>query len=142
MKVFFIAVVLSIAVLLNACNEKSKEADANNVQKTMNDNHSEQNRIDKKGIIVASNEVCMVNDAFMGKKQLEVQYNGKTYYGCCEMCKKRIPNEASVRSAIDPVSKKEVDKATAIIAITGNNGEVSYFENKTTYSDYMKNYKD
>lgn len=141
MKVFFIAVVLSIAVLLNACNEKSKEADANNVKKTMNDNHSAQNGIDKKGAIVPSNQVCMVNDAFMGKKQLEVQYNGKTYYGCCEMCKKRIPNEASVRSAIDPVSKKEVDKATAIIAITGDNDEVSYFENKTTYSDYFKNNK-
>ena len=34
--------------------------------------------------------------------------------------------------------QKEVDKATAVIAVTGDNGEVSYSENKTTYSDYIK----
>ncbi|AIL45298.1 MULTISPECIES: hypothetical protein [Elizabethkingia] len=102
--------------------------------------HSVHNNMEK-GTIVPSDEVCMVNNAFMGKKQFEVKYEGRMYYGCCEMCKERIPKEASVRSAIDPISKKEVDKATAVIAVTGDNGEVSYFENKTTYSDYIKKNK-
>jgi len=59
--------------------------------------------------------------------------------GQCEMCKKRIPQEAAVRVTIDPFSKKEVDKATASIAITGDQGEVSYFENETNYRNYIKN---
>jgi len=90
-----------------------------------------------KGDVVPNDEVCMVNDAFMGKKQLVVKVEGKTYYGCCEMCQQRIPQDQSVRVAIDPVSNKEVDKATALIAVTGDNGEVSYFESKTTYANYV-----
>jgi len=93
----------------------------------------------KRGDLVPTEQVCMVNDAFMGKKQLLVIHAGKDYYGCCEMCKKRIPQEAAVRVTIDPFSKKEVDKATASIAITGDKGEVSYFENEANYRNYIKN---
>src|SRR5690606_18794739 len=93
----------------------------------------------KKGDLVPTEEVCMVNDAFMAKKQLLVKYKGKAYYGCCEMCKERIPKEAAVRVAIDPLSKKEVDKASAAIAITGDQGEVSYFENEENYRKYVEN---
>ena len=52
-----------------------------------------------------------------------------------EVC---MVNDASVRVAIDPYSKKQIDKSTAIIAVTGDNGEVSYFENKSNYSLYSK----
>ncbi|MGE8378528.1 MAG: hypothetical protein ACN6PN_09265 [Sphingobacterium sp.] len=93
----------------------------------------------KKGDLVPTEEVCMVNDAFMAKKQLLVKHEGKAYYGCCEMCKERIPKEAAVRVAIDPWSKKEVDKANAAIAITGDQGEVSYFENEENYRKYVEN---
>jgi len=93
----------------------------------------------KRGDLVPTEQVCMVNDAFMGKKQLLVIHEGKEYYGCCEMCKERIPKEASVRIAIDPFSKKEVDKAEATIAITGNQGEVSYFESETNYRSFFNN---
>lgn len=93
----------------------------------------------KKGDLVPTEEVCMVNDAFMAKKQLLVKHEGKVYYGCCEMCKERIPKDAAVRVAIDPLSKKEVDKASAAIAITGDQGEVSYFENEENYRTYIEN---
>lgn len=53
-------------------------------------------------------------------------------------CKERIPKDATVRMAIDPYSHKQVDKANAVIAVTGNNGEVSYFENKENYAKYVK----
>lgn len=46
----------------------------------------------------------MVNDAYMGKKQIEVPHDGKTYYGCCKMCVERIPKDKSVREATDPFS--------------------------------------
>ncbi|MBO9592914.1 MAG: hypothetical protein J7599_08385 [Niabella sp.] len=87
----------------------------------------------KKGDAVPSHLVCMVNDAFMNKEQIAVPFNGKTYYGCCEMCKNRIPKDAAVRKATDPATGKVVDKASAYIVITGNNGEVSYFESADTY---------
>ena len=91
-----------------------------------------------KGEIVSPDEVCMVNDPYIGKKQLEVKFNDKTYYGWCEMCKEPIPKDASVRFATDPFSQKQVDKSTAMFAVTGDNGEVSYFENKANYNSYLK----
>ena len=65
--------------------------------------------------VVDAAYVCMVNDAVYEKKQVHVQVDGKDYYGCCEMCKERLANDAALRLAIDPVSGKEVDKAKAII---------------------------
>lgn len=95
-------------------------------------------KVFKKGDLVSNNEVCMVNDVFMAKNQIEVLFKGKKYYGCCEMCQERIPRDKSVRVAIDPLSKKSVDKATALIAISGENGEVLYFENEKSYQEYFR----
>src|SRR5690606_21347615 len=66
---------------------------------------------------VPNDYVCMVNDAYMGRLQFEVPFEGKIYYGCCDMCKERIPKDESVRYAIDPFSKKKVDKADAYIVL-------------------------
>jgi len=41
---------------------------------------------------VKASEVCMVNDRVMGKPQIPVEVEGKTYYGCCEGCKSRLQN--------------------------------------------------
>lgn len=90
------------------------------------------------GDLVPSNLVCMVNNDYMGREQIEVEVNGKTYYGCCEMCEQRLPVDGTVRIAIDPISQQEVDKADAVIAVTGERGQVSYFENKENYQKYMK----
>ena len=60
----------------------------------------------------------MVNNAVYEKDQIAVQVDGKTYFGCCEMCKGRLASDASARSATDPVSGKTVDKATAVIGAT------------------------
>lgn len=90
------------------------------------------------GDIVPNDLVCMVNDAFMGREQLEVEFEGKTYYGCCQMCQERIPTEETARVAIDPVTKQKVDKSLAVIAITGDKGEVTYFENKESYQKFME----
>lgn len=69
----------------------------------------------------------MVNDQFMGKDQIPVMFEGKTYYGCCEGCKAKLQTLASARTAIDPVSGHPVDKATAVLA-RDPNGKVLYFE--------------
>lgn len=84
---------------------------------------------------VESKTVCMVNEQAMGKDQIPVEVDGKTYYGCCEMCKKALAADASKRVAVDPVSGKQVDKATAVIA-KQEDGRVFYFESEETLAKY------
>jgi len=79
--------------------------------------------------VVEAEYVCMVNDAAYDKEQVRVDVEGKTYYGCCEMCKARLENNEQLRVGIDPVSGAKVDKATAIIAADAYN-RVYYFESK------------
>lgn len=89
---------------------------------------------------VETKTVCMVNEQAMGKDQIPVEVDGKTYYGCCEMCKKALANNAEKRVAVDPVSGKQVDKATAVIAAQ-EDGRVFYFENDENllkYNDSVK----
>lgn len=82
--------------------------------------------------------VCMVNNAYMGKDQFLVEFEGKQYYGCCEMCVKTIQNQKQVRVALDPFTGKEVDKAAAFIALKpGSNSDVLYFESEENYRKFI-----
>jgi len=83
--------------------------------------------------------VCMVNNAYMGKKQFPVEHEGNMYYGCCEMCVKTIRQEREVRVAVDPATGKEVDKSKAYITLKpgGTHGEVLYFESEATYKSFL-----
>ena len=86
---------------------------------------------------VETKKVCMVNNQVFEKDQIPVAVNGKTYYGCCEMCKERLAKDAAARTAVDPVTGKQVDKATAVIAAMPD-GKVLYFESQETYEKYSK----
>jgi YHS domain-containing protein len=88
------------------------------------DNAAPTTRLEK----VEPKTVCMVNERHMAKDQIPVDVDGKTYYGCCEMCKKALATDAAKREAVDPQSNKKVDKATAVIA-KQEDGKVFYFEN-------------
>jgi YHS domain-containing protein len=77
---------------------------------------------------VEAKYVCMINNQRFNKEQIPVAVGKLTYYGCCEMCKARLRNDAKSRAAIDPVSKKKVDKATAVIGVDAD-GSAYYFEN-------------
>lgn len=144
--------VVGVSLLTIACGETKKEPVAtaptheNHANHDMHSMHKESESVAargqyKRGDAVPSDLVCMVNDAYMGNKQLEVEHEGKMYYGCCEMCKTRIPQDATVRAAIDPYSLKSVDKAEAYIVIVGNNGEVAYFENEGNYQKFVAEHK-
>ena len=89
---------------------------------------------------VETKKVCMVNNAVFEKDQIPVQVSGKTYYGCCEMCKERLAKDVAARTATDPVTGKTVDKATAVIAAKAD-GTVLYFENEKTLEQYEKGQK-
>ena len=84
---------------------------------------------------VETKRVCMVTNKAFKQDQIAVDVDGKTYYGCCEMCKGRLTSEADLRTAVDPVSKKPVDKAAAVIAADAN-GKVFYFENDDNLAAY------
>lgn len=86
---------------------------------------------------VETKKVCMVNNQVFDKDQIPVQVDGKTYYGCCEMCKERLAKDVEARTAVDPVTGKKVDKATAVIAAM-EDGKVLYFESQETLAQYGK----
>lgn len=140
--------VLALSVVAIACGDKKNTSavQAQETQETLVNTTQEMEHRSvpvastaqhKKGDVVPKELVCMVNDAYMGKKQLEVMHEGKMYYGCCAMCQSRIPEDESVRVALDPLSLETVDKAEAYIVIIGNNGEVAYFKNEENYRQFV-----
>lgn len=87
-------------------------------------------------VAVPAEHVCMMNDKRFPEPQIPVEVDGRTYYGCCAMCKERLATDAAARTAIDPVSRRPVDKATAVIG-AATDGRVFYFEsaaNRAAYS--------
>lgn len=81
--------------------------------------------------------VCMVTDRVYPKPQIAVDVGGRTYYGCCEGCKNGLRSEAGLRLATDPVSGREVDKASAVIGALPD-GSVRYFESAATMAAYSQ----
>jgi len=81
--------------------------------------------------------VCFVTKHTFDKEQIPVAVDGKTYYGCCDMCKAKLKQDAAQRCDVDPVSGKQVDKATAVIGAS-NKGEVFFFENEENLKKYGK----
>lgn len=96
---------------------------------------AEAKRSEVKARLVDPKVVCMVNDAVMGKTQIPVKFEGKTYYGCCEGCVDKLKTVRAARYAADPVTGKEVDKAKAVI-LEGPSGEALYFESLDTAGKY------
>lgn len=92
------------------------------------------------GSQVPKDLVCMVNNAYMGKPQIPVPVNGKTYYGCCEMCVGMLNNNETARVGTDPVSNKPVDKTEAFIVLMDKDGKVGYFESKESYMKFKKQF--
>jgi len=90
--------------------------------------------------VVPNQKVCMVTNMVFPRDQIPVAHGGKTYYGCCENCKKTLADDASSRVAVDPVTKKSVDKATAVIGAR-DDGSVVYFENQASFQKYQKTQK-
>lgn len=84
---------------------------------------------------VEAKRVCMVNNSVFPKDQIPVAVDGKTYFGCCEMCKGRLASDPTARTAKDPISGKTVDKATAVIGATPD-GTVYYFESDATFTQF------
>lgn len=85
---------------------------------------------------VDAKHVCMVTNRVYKNEQIPISVGTKTYYGCCEMCKEKLATEKSTREAIDPVTKRTVDKASATFGATPS-GEVLYFENAQNFDTFV-----
>jgi YHS domain-containing protein len=88
-------------------------------------------------VVAESSTVCMVNDYDMRRPQIPVVVEGRTYYGCCAMCKGRLEQSPEARTAVDPVSGRSVDKAKAIIGRRPD-GSVVYFEKRENLDRYQE----
>lgn len=86
---------------------------------------------------VEAKYVCMINNQRFNKEQIPIAVGNRTYYGCCQMCKDKLRNDPRSRAAIDPVSKKRVDKATAIIGVDAD-GSAYYFENAENLKQFKQ----
>jgi YHS domain-containing protein len=81
---------------------------------------------------------CMMQDMVLNKPGIALQHEGKTYYGCCAMCKEKIKSEPHRYTlATDPVSGKQVDKAVAFIY--GLNGDAYYFASDANRKAFAAN---
>ena len=81
--------------------------------------------------------VCMMQDTVMAGPAVPLTHNGKSYFGCCEMCKAKIAAEPERYTlARDPVTRAVVDKATA--ALLSVDGRVLYFESESTRARYTE----
>lgn len=123
---FFTAIMLIVVSIVGvkAMNSGSEE------NKTTEKNTTELKQVE-------SEYVCMVTDKLFNKEQIPVEVEGKTYYGCCEMCKGRLANDPGVRLGTDPLSEKKVDKAQSIAAAS-HEGDIYYFENKENLTKFNK----
>jgi YHS domain-containing protein len=90
---------------------------------------------------IDSKYVCMINNQSFNKEQIPVEIEGKTYYGCCQSCEAKLKSDPSSRNAVDPVSGRQVDKATAVIGATPE-GNIYYFESQENLEAFTKNSKD
>ena len=86
---------------------------------------------------VEAKRVCMVNDQVFDRDMIPVEFEAKTYYGCCNMCKARLTQDAEARTAKDPISGKPVDKALAVFGALPDH-TVLYFESEKTFEEYLK----
>ena len=82
---------------------------------------------------VASDQVCMRTNRFLGRRQRVAEVEGRTYFGCCAGCTKQLGENAAVRTAKDPVTGQPVDKASAVIAARPD-GTVVYFASEETFA--------
>lgn len=85
-------------------------------------------------------DVCMVQNRHGIMKMIPVEINGQMYYGCCVGCVGKLKYNPAVRFAKDPVTGKEVDKASAFI-IGNRDGTVTYFESKETAEQFSASKK-
>ncbi len=130
--------VLILSIILSSCTTNQAKKQSSNKTTTIQKEKAVTAK--KKTAKLKSSEVCYVNNAFMRAEQIPVIVDGKTYYGCCQGCVSKLKNNLNgVRFAVDPLTGKKVDKATAYIVLKPNSkSDVLYFASEKNYNEFIK----
>lgn len=88
---------------------------------------------------IAHSKICMVDDIYQGDyPTINLSIANKTYYGCDAKAIQRLTSKPELRSAVDPVTHRKIDKASAVIAIDRKrDGKVLYFESRETFKRFL-----
>ena len=82
--------------------------------------------------------ICMMQDSLQPKPGLAHEYQGKTYWLCCQMCVQAFQGDPEKYAfAKDPVNGSRVDKATAPAYAVG--GRAFFFSSEDTLKTFAKN---
>ena len=78
---------------------------------------------------VETKKVCMVNDALFQKDQIPVEVEGKTYYGCCQMCKARLAEAIGAPTAARAVARACATNPVSVVIpchrVVGSDGKLT-----------------
>ena len=90
------------------------------------------------GRVEDRSRICMMQDSMQPKAGLAHDYEGKTYWLCCQMCEQSFNADPErFAHAKDPVDGAVVDKATALVYAIG--GKAFYFSSEKTLDTFAKN---
>jgi len=90
------------------------------------------------GRIEDKTRICMMQDSLQPKPGLAHEYQGKTYWLCCQMCVQAFQGDPEKYAfAKDPVNGSRVDKATAPAYAVG--GRAFFFSSEKTLNTFAKN---
>jgi hypothetical protein len=87
---------------------------------------------------ITHSKICMVDDIYQGDyPTLSVRLSTSTYYGCDAKAVHELTSKEAVRFATDPVTKRKVNKASAVVGLDRKrDGKVLYFESNETFNKY------
>ncbi len=89
------------------------------------------------GRVEDRSRICMMQDSLQPKPGLAHEYEGKTYWLCCQMCEQSFSADPDrFAHAKDPVNGAVVDKATAPTYAV--NGKAFYFSSEQTLETFAK----
>ena len=90
------------------------------------------------GRVEDKTRICMMQDSLQPKPGLAHEYQGKTYWLCCQMCVQAFEGDPQKYAfAKDPVNGSRVDKATAPAYAVG--GRAFFFSSEDTLKTFAKN---
>jgi YHS domain-containing protein len=90
------------------------------------------------GRVEDKTRICMMQDSLQPKPGLAHEYQGKTYWLCCQMCVQAFQGDPEKYAfAKDPVNGSRVDKATAPAYAV--EGRAFFFSSETTLKTFAKN---
>jgi len=90
------------------------------------------------GRVQDRSRICMMQDSLQPKPGLAHEYQGRTYWLCCQMCEQSFSADPErYAHAKDPVNGAVVDKATAPAYAVDD--RAFYFSSEKTLETFAKN---